>query len=114
MRISAWSSDVCSSDLISERGDYANRVQGDAASHALNGAPYWTYMRRRAELSTQVFHSYGSEKALSYTRLVRYGGARPFPLVHYPPVGFTPFTQGPHFPFVFNAPSSTSCIPAPH
>src|SRR3546814_2649690 len=55
---------------ISERGDYANRVQGDAASHALNGAPYWTYMRRRAELSTQVFHSNGSEKALSYTRLV--------------------------------------------
>src|SRR3546814_2634501 len=45
---------------ISERGDYANRVQGDAASHALNGVPYWTYMRRRAELSTQVFHSNGS------------------------------------------------------
>src|SRR3546814_3357369 len=68
---------------ISERGDYANRVQGDAASHALNGAPYWTYMRRRAELSTQVFHSNGSEKALSYTRLVRYGGARLFPMVQY-------------------------------
>src|SRR3546814_10868061 len=84
---------------ISERGDYANRVQGDAASHALNGAPYWTYMRRRAELSTQVFHSNGSEKALSYTRLVRYGGARLFPMVQYPPVGFPLSNRGPNFPF---------------
>src|SRR3546814_16572418 len=88
---------------ISERGDYANRVQGDAASHALNGAPYWTYMRRRAELSTQVFHSNGSEKALSYTRLVRYGGARPFPMVQFPPLRFPLSNSRTTFPFVFRS-----------
>src|SRR3546814_11872068 len=41
---------------IRNLGDYATRVQGEAASHALNVAPYWQYMTGRAEISNTDFY----------------------------------------------------------
>src|SRR3546814_17729445 len=48
MRISDWSSDVCSSDLIARRGDPARGVPACVACHGLEQGPRFPHYPRLA------------------------------------------------------------------